>query len=205
MTINGSELKSYAKIVINNLAKDFQGDHAFFFHNESDIQCRLFRRLTQRKVDIELVHAEYGMYWDDKTKSKSRGYFDIAIWRPDKKDAAIELWGKSAREFSRQMANIVAVAIEIDYFYGSATEKRSKFETIKELKRNRDIQKLIEVAQNKADSYLIIFWDHDVNEDEAASASCHKIHQTLGKLCHQYGVKSILVSRDHMIKRCGFR
>jgi hypothetical protein len=145
------------------------------------------------------------MYWDDKTKSKSRGYFDIAIWRPEKKDAAIELWGKSPREFSRQMADIVAVAIEIDYFYGSATEKRWKFETLKELKRNRDVQKLIEVAQNKADSYLIIFWDHDVNEDEAASASCHKIHQTLKKLCHGCGVKSILVSRDQMIKRCGFR
>jgi hypothetical protein len=203
--IDDLKLRSIAKVVINDLAKEFQGNHVFFFHNESDIQCRLFRRLTQKKVDTELVHAEYGMYWDNRTKSKRRGYFDIAVWHPDKKDAAIQLWGKSAREFSRQMADIVSVAIEIDYFYGSATEKRRKFQTITELKKNRDIQKLIEVARSKADSYLMIFWDHDVNDDKDASASCLKIHQTLRRLYQQYAVKSILVSRDHVLKKCGFR
>jgi len=199
------KLRKIAKVVISDLANDFQGNHAFFFHNESDIQCRLFRRLTQKRIDVELVHAEYGMYWDRRTKSKRRGYFDMVVWHPDKKDAAIQLWGKSAREFSREMADIVAIAVEIDYFYGSATEKRWKFETKTELEKNRDIHKLIKIASNSTDSYLIIFWDHDVKDDKDASASYLKIHKALKKLHKDHRIKSILVSRDDMLKKCGFR
>lgn len=194
------KLRKIAKTAINDLAKDFRDNHAFFFHNESDIQCRLFRRLAQKGIDVELIHAEYGMYWDKRTKTKHRGYFDMVVWHPDKKKAARQLWGKSPREFSRKMPDII-VAVEIDYFYGSATEKRYKFETITELKNNRDIQKLINIASNKTDSYLVIFWDHDITDDEEASASCMKILKNLRKL----PIRSILVSRDDTPKKCGFR
>lgn len=203
--VDSSNLRKIAKVAISSLANDFLGDHAFYFHNESDIQCRLFRRLTQKRINVELVHPEYGMYWDKRTKSKRRGYFDMVVWHPDKKDAAIQLWGKSAREFSREMPDIVAIAVEIDYFYGSATDKRWKFETKKELEKNRDIQKLIKITSNNTDSYLIIFWDHDVKDDKNASGSYQKIHKALKKLHKDRRVKSILVSRDNMLNKCGFR
>lgn len=200
------QVREKAKVAIKELAKDFLGgNHAFFFRNESDIQCRLFRRLTQKGIPIDLVHAEYGMYWDEKAKIKRRGAIDIVVWRPERKNDAIELWGKSHLEFSRRMPDILAVAIEIGYFYGADTSTRQKFETIRVLQSDPDIQKLIKVADGGTDAYLMIFWDHDVYDDTYATASRSRIIQALGRLCRKH-VKSIIVTRDDdKPKKIGFR
>jgi len=201
-----SQIRKRAKTAISDLAKDFLGgNRAFFFRNESDIQCRLFRRLTQEGIPVDLVHAEYGMYWDEKAKRERRGAIDIVVWRPEKKKDAIALWDKSHLEFSQQMPDILAVAIEIDYFYGPATEKRWRFETITELENNNDVKKLIKAAKRGGDAYLMIFWDEDVNNDGNASASRSKIIKTLQRLNNKHSIKSILVSRDQAAKKCGFR
>jgi len=205
--MDDSQIRKKAKVAIKELAKDFLGgNRAFFFRNESDIQCRLFRRLTQKGIPVDLVHAEYGMYWDEKAEIKRRGAIDIVVWRPERKNDAIELWGKSHLEFSRQMPDILAVAIEIGYFYGADTSTRQKFETIRGLQNDPDIQKLIKVADGGTDAYLMIFWDHDVNDDTDASTSRSQIRQALRRLCRKYSVKSILVSRDDKkLRRIGFR
>jgi hypothetical protein len=201
------QIRKMAKTAIKDLAEDFQGgNHAFFFRNESDIQCRLFRRLTQKGIPIDLVHAEYGVYWDEKTKGNCRGAIDIVVWRPEKKDDAIALWGKTHREFSQRMPDILAVAIEIDYFYGPAGEKRWRFETVKELMNNDDVKKLAKVAGRGADAYLLIFWDDDVKDKEDLSASYWKINEALERLNKKYCIKSIIAPRDYEtpIIRIGF-
>lgn len=204
------EIKKKAKKAISDLAKDSRrSNHAFFFRNEGDIQCRLFNRLTQEGIPVDLVHAEYGVYWDEKAKRKRRGAIDIVVWHPQKEKDAIELWGKSHREFSQQMPDILAVAIEIDYFYGPATEKRWRFETVRELENNDDVKKLIKVARRRADAYLMIFWDEDVCRKQDFVVSHSKIKEALRTLRRnrKYSVKSMLVSRDSEtpIMKIGFR
>jgi len=44
---------------------------------------------------VNFVRAEYGVYWDEKAKGNRRGAIDIVVWRPEKKNDAVELWGKS--------------------------------------------------------------------------------------------------------------
>ena len=201
-----SQIRKKAKTAISDLADDFLGgNRAFFFRNESDIQCRLFRRLTQQGIPVDLVHAEYGMYWDEKAERKRRGAIDIVVWRPDRKRDAIALWAKTHLEFSQQMPDLLAVAIEIDYFYGPATEKRWRFETITELENNVDVRKLIKVAERGGDPYLAIFWDEDVNDDGNLLASRSRIMKSLRRLNSRHSVKSTLVSRDQAAKKVGFR
>ena len=58
------------------------GNKAFYFRNESDIQCRLFARLSKNLGDVEIVHAEqrieHSRSWHDlKKKQQSTGVIII--------------------------------------------------------------------------------------------------------------------------------
>ncbi|MCX8127110.1 MAG: hypothetical protein N3E40_08280, partial [Dehalococcoidia bacterium] len=79
---------------------------------------------------------------------------------------------------------------------GQLQTRGGGFETIKELEANPDVKKLKKAAKGGAYTYLTIFRDHDVWDDEDTQASRPRIKEALEGLWNKRQVKSILVSRD---------
>ncbi|HSW57885.1 MAG TPA: hypothetical protein VLH15_05750 [Dehalococcoidales bacterium] len=182
---------------IFQLAKEYQGNGAFFFHNEADLKCRLFGLIRSNIGDKQLVHSEWG-------EDKPYGRYDLVVWRPSEKDAAFNCWGCSHSELMEKVPDLILAAIEIDCLYGGCA-KANQFTTDSGLGNNKDIQKLI---QNNKDSfpycYLILFWDDEASEKfpEVVAEISEKCEQLLLK----HKIRSICISRekDNILFKLGY-
>jgi len=177
------------------VADQYHGDGAFYFYYEADVQCRLFSTIQENLRDREVVHAEW-------RSGKPAGWYDLVIWRKDKKREAIDYWGKKTSTIMKKVPALILAAIEIDCLYGG-TGKANRFTTGKKLRGNRDIEKLVRGIHKAFDyCYFLMFWD-----DEASTKyrdTSRKISMQFKRLKDKYGVRSLCVSRAGIVFKHGF-
>jgi hypothetical protein len=178
-----------------DIAKQYKGNGAFYFYNESDVQCRLYSCIQKNVKNKKIVHAE----WRCNNPS---GWYDLAIWTPQKAKEAINYWGKDTTFILSKIPRLVLAAIEIECLYGGSG-KANYFTSYKLLEENPDIQKLINgIGSSCTYGYYLMFWD-----DEAVSSYskiAQKIENKFKGLENKYKLRSICISREKIVFSHGF-
>jgi hypothetical protein len=157
--------KSKIAIIIEDSIKEIadqftiKDDKAFYFRNESDIQCRLFACISKNIGDVELVHAEQRI-------ENSRSWHDLVIWKPEMKEKAPSHWSKVHSAFAEELPDINLCVIEIKHLYGG-TSSVKEYMNCKSICSQPDIQNLISRVKGDCKyAYFVMFWDEHVKNDE---------------------------------------
>ena len=195
-----SEMVREIEHSIKEIADQFviEEDRAFYFRNESDIQCRLFACLSQNIGDTELVHAEQRIEY-------SRSWHDLVVWKPGLKEKAAEHWGDYNSDFAISMPDLILAAIEIKHLYGGIS-KTKEYVSYKSICRHQDIKNLINRAKNGCKyAYFLMFWDEDVNKNDKYSKYFDKIQKafTLFRKKHRR-IRILCKTRDGLQLNLGF-
>lgn len=184
-----SQIVKNTEIAINQIAKEFQKDGAFYFRTENDIQCRLFNYLEKNLGDVEIIHSE------ERFDGTSRHY-DLAIWNPRRKKKAKDNWCKTNTQLLEVIPNLNLIAIEIIRFYGGVS---SANELIKnKLTNDDDIKKLIlGIGEHCKYGYYLMFWDEDIQDKENCKKCFALLQNKFGEMSERYdSVRYLCISRD---------
>jgi len=172
---------------ILQLASEFIGNGAFFFFNEADVKCRLYSIIKSNLEDPELVHSEWG-------EDYPRGRYDLVIWRPTKKNKALDCWGHDHKTIMKMVPDLLLASVEIDCLYGG-DKKANQFTTYAKLMRNPDIIKLKKnIGYKFAYGYFLLLWDDEAIE--TYSNIVGKISTACRKLFKNDRISSIGISRE---------
>lgn len=155
-----SEIVTKIEHSIKEIADQFvhEGGKAFYFRNESDIQCRLFACISTNIGDKELVHAEQRV-------ENSGSWHDLVIWKPEMKATAISKWTELHSDFAIALPKLNLAVIEIKHLYGKI-DKAKEYVSCKSIYRHQDINNLINRVKNDCKyAYFLMFWDEDVKDD----------------------------------------
>ena len=170
--MNTKEIVQQIEYSIKEISDQFavEEDGAFYFRNESDIQCRLFTCLSQNIDDVEIVHAEQRI-------ENSRSWHDLVIWKPGLKEKAVEHWNYYNSAFAVSMSDIVLAVIEIKHLYGR-TDKANKYLSKKAICEHKDIKNLIKRTKSGCKyAYFIMLWDEDVKSNDKYFRYFNKIRE----------------------------
>ena len=168
-----SEIATKIEDSIKETAKQFdiKKNRAFYFRNESDIQCRLFTCISQNINDPELVHAEQRI-------ENSGSWHDLVVWKPEMKVIAVTHWDKYTGEFANLLPDINLAVIETKHLYGGI-KKAQEYLSYKSICSHIDIQNLINRVNNDCKyAYFVMFWDEDVDSNTEFTNCYNKMQKT---------------------------
>jgi hypothetical protein len=196
--------KSEIAAIIENSIREIAGQFtvedgkAFYFRNESDIQCRLFACISKNIGDVELVHAEQRI-------ENSGSWHDLVIWKPYMKATAVSHWSDYKTDFANALPNLNLAVIEIKHLYGG-TDKAKKYVCYNSICRHRDIKNLINrVKIDCKYAYFIMFWDEHVKNDEGFYKCYEKIERAFTKLREKHKrIRVLFKTRDGLQFSLGF-
>ena len=203
-------LKPYIQGVedcIDEVAREFQ-KLAFNFNSESDLQAYLYSCLRAKEKtrvpspdgDIELVHAEFPVFWEN---NKVERRYDLVVWEPRNAKHYPRYWEEGRLDQARHIT--VLVAIEIKYLYGGSSKEikhaMEPFSSYANLMKHNDIKKLTKGANENG--YFLIFLDEDIKKKKEYQDYFKKMKESFEKVVKHAGLKLrvLFISRDG----CGFK
>jgi hypothetical protein len=195
-----SEIATIIEHSIKDIADQFtvDDDKAFYFRNESDIQCRLFACISKNIGDIELVHVEQRI-------ENSRSWHDIVIWKPEMKTTAVSHWEEYHSDFANALPDLVMSVIEIKHLYGGI-DKAKEYVSCKSISKHRDIKNLI--SRIKSDckyAYFLMLWDEDVKGDLKYLKYYNKIQKAFMTFRNEHKrIRVLCKTRDGLQFNLGF-
>lgn len=189
------------------------GDNAFNYYTESDLQCALYGLLQREKelkmIDgilvTELVHTELPVVW--KKGGVSQKWGDLLVWEPKKARHAREHWGEGSKRLAASTP--AQVAIEIRHLDGGSSGLKA-LSNVKQIEADDDIKKLLRGKIKYG--YFLAFLDDDlVNEDNPRRAKAlrqafRKANSSLKRIVGKTNThfRVCVVSRDGYRIRLGF-